>query len=204
MEEKDLQAAVATTAGTEISVTDAATREIACEFLKAVKTRMKQVNDFFADAKRKAAETHKAICAQENSLLVPLKQAESAVKNKIGSFDLAERQRIAVEEERRRQDAAAAMELAMEAERSGEAGMAVEAVAMAAMEAAQVSYLPKTSGVSVRFEWRARVIDPAKVPRMFLIVDEKALHTFAKATKGKNQVDGVEFYEAPIVGAKAM
>ena len=137
-------------------------------------------------------------------MLVPLKQAESAVNNKIGSFDLAERQRIAVEEERRRQDAAAAMELAMEAERSGEAGMAVEAVAMAAMEAAQVSYLPKTSGVSVRFEWRARVIDPAKVPRMFLIVDEKALHTFAKATKGKNQVDGVEFYEAPIVGAKAM
>ena len=74
---------------------------------------------------------------------------------------------------------------------------------MAAMEAAQVTYMPKTAGVSTRFEWRARVVDPMKVPRMFLVVDEKALAAYAKATKGKCQVDGVEFYEAPVVGARA-
>ena len=203
MNVNELKIAVAETAGTEIVVTDAETREIACEFLKAVKAQMKKVTDFWAEAKKKAAEAHKAVCAQEKALLDPLKDAESRVKAKIGAFDLAERKRIAEEEERRRVAAAEAAALAMEAEAAGETEIATEAVAMAAMEAANVSYVPKTAGVSTRFEWRARVVDPMKVPRMFLVVDEKALAAYAKATKGKCQVDGVEFYEAPVVGARA-
>ena len=203
MNVNELQIAVAETAGTEIVVTDAESRETACEFLKAVKAQMKKVTDFWAEAKRKAAEAHKAVCAQEKTLLDPLKDAESRVKAKIGAFDLAERKRLAEEEERRRVAAAEAAALAMEAEAAGEAEIAAEAVAMAAMEAANVSYAPKTAGVSTRFEWRARVVDPMKVPRMFLVVDEKALAAYAKTTKGKFPVDGVEFYEAPIVGARA-
>lgn len=203
MNENELKSQVLETAGTEIAVVDAATRETACELLKAIKAQMKKVSDFWADAKKKAMEAHKAVCAQEKALLDPLRDAETRIKIKIGAFDLAERKRIAEEEERRRVAAAESAALAMEAEAAGETEIATEAVAMAAMEAANVSYAPKTAGVSTRFEWRARVVDPMKVPRMFLIVDEKALAAYAKATKGRCPVDGVEFYEAPIVGARA-
>lgn len=203
MNVNELQIAVAETAGTEIVVTDAATRETACEFLKAVMAQKKRVIDFWAEAKKKAAEAHKAICNQEKSMLDPLKDIESRVKAKIGAFDLAERKRLAEEEERRRVAAAEAAALAMEAEAAGETEIAAEAVAMAAMEAATVSYAPKTAGVSTRFEWRARVVDPMKVPRMFLVVDEKALAAYAKTTKGKYPVDGVEFYEAPVVASRS-
>ena len=202
MNVNELQIDVAKTAGTEIVVTDAATREVACEFLKAVKTQMKRVTDFWAEAKKKAAEAHKAVCAQEKALLDPLREVEIRVKAKIGAFDLAEKKRIEEEEERRRIYAAEAASLAVEAEAIGETELAKEAVAMAAIEAANVSIAPKTAGVSTRFEWKARVVDPGKVPRMFLIVDEKALAAYAKATKGKCQVDGVEFYVTPIVGAR--
>lgn len=202
MNENELKTAVQAASGMKILVIDAQSRENACEFLKEVKRRMKEVVDFFAESKKKAAEAHKAICANEKSLLDPLKAAEAEARNAIGAFDLAERRRMEAEEERRRQEAAAAMELAAEAEQSGDVSGAAEAVAMAAMESAQMSYAPKTAGVSTRFEWRARVVDAEKVPRHFLIVDEKALNAFAKATKGKTPVAGVEFYEAPVISTR--
>lgn len=204
MNVEELQMSVAETTGTEIIVKDAASRAVACEFLKQIKAQMKRVTDFWADAKKKASEAHKAICAQEKALLDPLKNAENAVKIRIGSFDLAERMRIQEEEERRRKAAAEAMQLAVDAENEGESELAEEAVALAAEEAACVSYTPKTAGVTTRFEWRARVTDVEKVPRHFLVVDERALNAYAKATKGRCPVPGVEFYEAPVVGARAI
>lgn len=204
MNTEELQLAVTETAETEITISDAATREIACNFLKAVKARIKQVTEFWSEPKKKAADAHKAICEQEKKFLQPLRDAEAKVKEKIGVFDLAERKRLQEEEERRRQDAMAAMSLAVEAEKSGNTAAAREAIAIAAMESAQVEVVPKSAGVTTRYEWRARVVDPILIPRMFLMVDEKALQAYAKSTKGKSVVPGVEFYEVPIVGAKAV
>lgn len=202
MNETELQTEVATVAKSQICVTDAASREAACEFLKQLKGQMKRVAEFFADPKAKAAAAHKSICTKEREVLAPLESAESAIKSQIGAFDMAERRRIEAEEERRRIDAAAAMDLAAEAEAAGDATGAAEAVALATVEAASVSYAPKTAGISTRYEWRARIVDPDKVPRHFLIVDEKSIAAFVKATKGRSPIDGVEIYEAPIIAAR--
>ena len=202
MNETDLQYEVSTVANSAPVVTDAASRDAACEYLKKIKAQAKCVIDAFSDQKAKAAATHKAICSKEREFLAPLEAAEAAIKKQIGAFDMAERERQRAEDERRRKEAAEALELAREAEAAGDVGMAAEAVAIAAMEAAQVTAAPKTAGVSTRFEWRARVIDAAKVPRHFLIVDEKAIAAYVKATGGRAPIDGVEIYEAPVISAR--
>ena len=60
---------------------------------------------------------------------------------------------------------------------------------------------PKVAGISVRKSWKHRVTDSRKVPREYLIVNEKMLADFAKATKGQIAVDGVEFYVEEIMAA---
>lgn len=54
--------------------------------------------------------------------------------------------------------------------------------------------IPKQSGVSTRKIYKFRIINEAKVPRDWLIVDEKGLGAFARATHGSKKVEGVEFY----------
>lgn len=202
MNETDLQYEITTVANSAPVVTDAASRDAACEYLKRIKAQAKLVIDAFADQKAKAAATHKAICSKEREFLAPLEATERVVKLQIGTFDMAERERQRAEEERRRIDAAKALELAREAEAAGDADMAVEAVAMAAMEAAQVTVAPKTAGVSTRYEWRARVTNPDKVPRGFMIPDEKAIAAYVRATGGRSPIDGVEIFEAPVISAR--
>jgi hypothetical protein len=202
MDVHELELTVAKVAGSVITVTDRESCNIASEYLKTIKAQSKRVKDFFADPKAKAAATHKAICAQENQLLAPLEQLEISIKGMIGAFELAEQRRIAAEEERRRKEAEELAALSVEAEASGDTGMAQEALAEA-----MVNYTPniqtKTQGVSTRFDWVAIVEDAEKVPRMFLLVNDAALQAFAKQTKGKSQVPGVRFEQKAVVCARA-
>ena len=54
-------------------------------------------------------------------------------------------------------------------------------------------------GESKQTIWRAEVIDEYKVPREWLIVNQKALDKFASATKGATRVPGVIFKEDTIL-----
>jgi hypothetical protein len=68
-----------------------------------------------------------------------------------------------------------------------------QAIVAPVVEVAQIA--PKVEGVSTRKTWKARVIDAGQVPREFMTVNETALNAYARATKGKMPVAGVEFYE---------
>lgn len=52
----------------------------------------------------------------------------------------------------------------------------------------------KVSGLAMKEEWYHRVIDADKIPREYLLIDDKGLAALAKASKGKVVVPGVEFY----------
>ncbi len=60
-----------------------------------------------------------------------------------------------------------------------------------------------TPGVSMRSNWKARVVDPAQVPRAFLVVDQAALDAQARATKGQGIIAGVEFFDDAVVVSRA-
>lgn len=63
---------------------------------------------------------------------------------------------------------------------------------------------PKISGISTRKVWKHRVTDARKVPRDYLMVNEKMLSDFAKATKGAIPIEGVEFYCEEVMAAGAL
>ena len=48
--------------------------------LVEIKTRIKQVQDYWSPLKKNASEAHKALCNREKEMLQPLKDAETVIK----------------------------------------------------------------------------------------------------------------------------
>lgn len=61
---------------------------------------------------------------------------------------------------------------------------------------------PRATGIATRKVWKARVLDATKVPREFLVVDEKKLDGYAKAMKEQARVEGVQFYTEESMSAR--
>jgi hypothetical protein len=176
----------------------------ASDFLKAVKGAQKRVTDFFSPMKSKAHEAWKAITTTEAATLKPLQDAEAQVKRVLVAYQ-AEQEAIRQAEQRRLQ--AAADEAARkERERLEKEAAKLktpelrearleQAAAVIAPVVTVAAVTPVIAGQSVRKTWKARVVNQALVPREWLVVNEKALDAFAKATKGAVPVAGVEMYE---------
>lgn len=191
--QEELKSEIQRSTVVQIDVVNQVTFDQANNRIAELQTMKKNVEARFADPKKKAKEAHAAICALEKEFLTPVQEAIDSLKGKTTSWYAAEQQRIAAEEERRRIAAEEMANMAVEAETAGDSATAAEAVAVAAVEASCVSYVPKTKGTTMRESWKAVVTDPDKVPREYLIVNEKALDALAKATKGSMKIPGVEF-----------
>ncbi len=59
----------------------------------------------------------------------------------------------------------------------------------------------KVTGVKTKTLWRFRIKDEKKIPREYLIPNEKMLGQLAEATKGSLEIPGVEFYPEEIIAA---
>lgn len=80
---------------------------------------------------------------------------------------------------------------------------AIQSKASAVVAPKVEAYIPPVVGQSSRTVWKARVVDASKVPREYLVVNEKMLDTVANETKGKVPISGVEFYAEQVMSARA-
>lgn len=186
------------------AVTDNASNEAAAEFLKNIKSSQKQVKDFFAESKQKAAEAHKAICANENSMLKPLQESEALLKNKMSAFWEAQ-EKIRIEAERKAaEEAEKTNASALEALEAGDEEKAQRLAMESAMKAAevQVSAPQKIKGITTSQVWTFEVEDFNLVPREYLVVNEQALSALAKSTKGSFKVPGIKFVPKTQIAAR--
>lgn len=191
--QEELKSEIQRTAATQIQVVDQVSFGQANQFIGKLQSVKKEVEARFSEPKKKAKAAHSAICELEKEFLSPVLAAIDGLKRKTTAWYTAEQVRIAAEQERRRIEAESLAAAAAEAEEQGEADFAAEAVALAAVEAANVSYTPKTKGTAMRESWSAVVIDPDKIPREYLVVNQTALDAVARATKGTINIPGVEF-----------
>jgi len=205
MQENEMQAAVAVIEKQAIlKVASVQERNSALDLVKQIKSRRSAVVEFFRDTKAKANAAWKAIVAQEKSFTDRLDNTERKIKMAVLEFD-REQERVRQAEQRRLQ--AAADEAARRERERLEKQAAklktpekreavLEQAAMVAAPAIQVApAVQKTTGVSTRKTWKARVVDVEKVPREFMVVNQQALDAYARATKGAVAVAGVEFVE---------
>jgi hypothetical protein len=61
------------------------------------------------------------------------------------------------------------------------------------------SIIPTDLDISIREMWKCDVEDLDKVPREYLVVDQKMLSDLAKSTKGAIEIDGIRFYKTNII-----
>lgn len=190
--------------------------EQAGKFLVEIKTRVKQVKDYWVQPKTAAKNAHQTIVDREKAMLAPLLEAEKMVKNSMVSYQAAVEQarRQAEEEARKRQqeEADRLLQKALDAQDSGNEQDAAINLAMAEMVdqmTAQSSIeAPKAVGTSVSRTWKARVVDEKAVPAyingmMIRKVDMSALNSLAKMTKGTANIPGVEFYQDMTISARS-
>src|SRR3990167_9891225 len=60
----------------------------------------------------------------------------------------------------------------------------------------------KQDGMGGRTVWKARIVNPAIVPREYCMPNEKYISDLAKSTKGTLKILGVEFYEENVVSMR--
>lgn len=182
--------------------------EQAGKALVEIKTRMKQVKDYWKKPKADAAAAHKTICDREKEMLTPLTEAETIIKKAMVIYTAAvEKARREAEEaarKRQQEETDRLLAMALKAEEEGDDhGVAVN-MAMAQMidemKPTQGIAKPSAAGTSIRKTWKARVLDPKAVPAYVNGIEIReikmsALNDLAKMTNGTLEIPGVEFYQ---------
>lgn len=178
------------------------------EFGKEIKRRQKMVTELFAPIKQAANKAHKAACDREKEMLLPLNQAETAVKRAMGNYAMEqERKRREAEEAARRQaeeESRRLLEEAMKAEEQGDkeasAAALSEAIIMDNAPVAAAAPAPAAKGVTQKKVWDIVVENPAAVPVEIMgvvirPVDEMAIKKMVGASKGTIQIPGIKVIE---------
>lgn len=174
-----------------------------------------QVTELFAAPKKAASDAHKAVCAAEKKLLVPITEAVGVASRKILAYD-AEQEALRRAEQARLQaeaDAAAARErerLEALAKRCTVDAAKAESYRNAAAEVAPAAVIIPTiddaaQGEVKRRVWRAELTDMAALIEAaskgnaaaagLLLFDGPAANRAAAAFKRDGVVPGVRFFE---------
>lgn len=193
-----------------LKIKDAETYELAAEFLVDVKTLRKEAEDHHKPMIESAHRAHKAALAAKKKIDEPLAEAERITKAAITTYQDEEAKRRRAEEARLREQAQKLeddqrLEAAANLEREGKADEA-EAV-IAAPPAPPVmsipSSAPKTSGVKTSKSWDFKIEDEEKIPRKFLVVDEKKIRGVVRALGREANIPGVRVFEKSTIAATA-
>lgn len=177
----------------EKQITNQGELEAAAEILKEIKGRQKRVKDIFGPIKDKTHKAWKEVCDQEKGYLDPLNKAESFLKSKMGTYQM-EQDRIRREEEKRLQEEARKKEEARrkeQAEKTGDNSILEKPIVVPQIK---VQNLEQPKGTSFVEKWNFKIVDPDKVPKEFLVIDEKAIASIVRVKKGNTNIPGVEVY----------
>lgn len=174
------------------------------KFCVGLKGLENEIKADFKESKQAADAAHATICAQEKAHLDKVIPPRNLVKQKMSAYQ-DEQERLRREEEDRQRAVAqkiaddAALEAAKQAEAAGNHEEA-EAIIQTPVYVAPV-VLPKSvpqAKTGIRKIWTFRIIDPALVPRAYLMINESALLAQARSTNNNLPVPGVEFYQKSV------
>ncbi len=192
-----------------IVVTDNASYAAAAELLITIKGIRRKIEDTFKPIKQKMDAAKKEVLDQERAADAPLRQAEDYLKPQLAKWD-AEQERIRREEEARLREEArkreeeARLQAAIEAEKNGQKD---EAEAILDEKPAYVPPVvlpkatPKVQGISYRDNWKFRITNPNKIPREYMVPDEKAIGVIVGRLKERCNIPGIEVYCEKVVAA---
>jgi len=175
---------------------------IACTQACQVAGATKRVEEFFKPMKAAAHKAWRTVCDSENKVLTPLQTAKSHLAFLIGRYQQeqeAERKRLeqTTRAQLRTQQEDKLLDRAQELEQEGRAEEADALLDQPVQTPVVVapSVVPQVKGVSVREKWKFRITNEAKVPREYLMVDERKVQKVVDAMKSLTSILGIEVYE---------
>ena len=199
------------------SITDDRAYQEAGYFLNRIKTVVNKVEVEFNGTPQSpgpvtlAYHTWKAAVLLREKVLGRYTQAEEIMKGKIGDY-------LQEQAEKRRQDEANAL---LEAKKREEEERLAKAEKMAqngdlagadAILEAPINPVltvplataepPRVKGISARLEWDFRIVDASKLPRKYLVADERAIRQVVKALGKECEIPGVAVFQKTIVGSR--
>lgn len=181
------------------------------EIMLTIKAIRKKITETFKPIKQKMDAAKQEVLDQERAADAPLKEAESWLSPQIITWN-REQERIRQEEEARLREIARKeeeerqLQEAILAEQSGQKEEA-EAIISAPVQAAPVvvpKAVPKVAGMSIRDNWKFRIINEKLIPREYLKVDEVKIGLVVRGMKAMTNIPGVEVYnEGTVSGRRA-
>lgn len=189
--------------------------------LQQVKTKIKELTELRLSLTRPIDESKKRIMEFFSKPLEVLDKVKTAIDGAMRRW-LEEQERIRRAEEQRlveiqRKAAEELQRQAREAERKAskmktakarEAAQVLaeelkeKAVAVEAIAPVVESRVETVSGVSVRDNWLFLIIDANKIPREYMMPDEKLIGSIGKATRGQKKIEGIEFYAEKVISSR--
>lgn len=198
---------------TGIIVVDQKSYEDAGMFLRKVKAKSQELDSRRKLITRPLDQAKKAVMDLFRDPIDLLAKAESNLKRSMLAYT-QEQERKRQEAERKAQEAARKEE---EAKRRKLEARADKAEAKGDTEKAEslreqaeevhvprpivVPQVNRVAGISERKVWKYRIIDVNKIPREYMIPNEKAIGALARQTNGSIVIPGVEFYTEQTIAA---
>lgn len=191
-------------ATTDIKISNQENYEIEAIRVKGVKARHKETKATRDDLLKPFKEGMAKLTAFFKTPLDRLKDAEDNIKSAMLVYS-EKIEKEQAEEQKKLDDAAEKERLRLEklAEKQESKGN-VEKAEETREKAVSVpthtfTPRPKPKGVAKRDSWQFRIIDASKIPREYLVPDEKKLGAIARAGKGTIKIEGVVFENKPII-----
>ena len=197
----------------EVTINNDAEMQSVGNLLRMIKTRAGEMNDKRMEITRPMDESKARIMGLFKPIEEKLKNAETIIKRGILSYQ----QKIADENRRLQLEADKAAKEAEERRKAAivrDAEQAMEQgkpeLAVAYIEKAEAVYIApvnvakerRPEGISMSKIWKYEIVDAAKIPREFLMIDEKKLQKYAANMKDTAKVEGVRFFEDSIISAR--
>lgn len=189
-------------------ITNQETHQRGLELLQRLKRLTKQAIDLFAEQKKLASDTHKAICAKEKTLVEPLDIAAKDLSSRMASYQFRaeqaarEAKRLAdIEAQKRVEEEQLAEALVLENAGLKSAAAAVIEAPVPIVSTPLNVAVGAVAGMSSSRNYRAEVFDLAALvayvaanPQWlaFLTANQTALNSHARTVKEAFEVPGVK------------
>lgn len=186
-----------------MTITDHEAFQEGGSMLTSIKTITKNLETEFVDPVDKAHKAHKAMVALRDKALLPFRQAEQIIKQKLGSYQMEIERKRQAEAEKLRKEA----EAKAEAERIAKAQEQMDKGDLAGCEKtleAPAAFVPpprvttpeppKMAGVSFKDVWKFEIVDASKLPAEYLVPNETAIRKTVSGLMGKTNIPGVRVW----------
>ena len=182
---------------TDIVVRDAGSLALAENMFLAGKALVKAVKEYWKPLKEAAQKSVNIVRDREREALDQLQPVVDALAKQAADYRAAEdtKRRIAELEARKVTDA---VEASYRDAPTDEDAHAALVEAEPALQKAQADIraheVAKTSGVSYRDNWEYEIVDASRIPREYMMPNDKAIGAYVRAQKNLSSIPGVRVF----------